>query len=129
MLFFYFKIPVFREGLLVGIGNPLLDISAVVDKDLLKKYNLKPDDAIMAEESHKPLYKELMDKYNAEFIAGGSVQNTMRVAQWFLEKPYITTYFGCVGRDKYSDILKERARYFSSSNDPILYFIYQKIII
>ncbi|XP_077299298.1 adenosine kinase 2 isoform X1 [Arctopsyche grandis] len=97
------------EGLLVGIGNPLLDISAVVDKELLTKYNMKPDDAIMAEDSHKPLYKELKEKYNVEFIAGGSVQNTMRVAQWFLEKPYVSTYFGCVGRDEYSDILKERA--------------------
>ncbi|KOB76075.1 Adenosine kinase, partial [Operophtera brumata] len=49
------------EGLLVGIGNPLLDISAIVDEELLNKYGLKPDDAIMAEETHMPLYRELMD--------------------------------------------------------------------
>lgn len=47
----------------MGIGNPLLDISAIVDMDLLKKYDLQPDDAIMAEEKHMPLYRELMDKY------------------------------------------------------------------
>lgn len=29
--------------------------------------------------------------------------------QWFLEKPRIATYMGCVGRDKYSKILEERA--------------------
>ncbi|CAG9565033.1 unnamed protein product [Danaus chrysippus] len=51
------------EGQLVGIGNPLLDISAIVDEDLLKKYDLHPDDAIMAEEKHMPLYKELAEKY------------------------------------------------------------------
>lgn len=51
-----------QEGLLIGIGNPLLDISAIVDEDLLNKYNLKPDDAIMAGETHMPLYRELMDK-------------------------------------------------------------------
>lgn len=51
------------EGQLVGIGNPLLDISAIVDEDLLKKYDLHPDDAIMAEEKHMPLYKELTEKY------------------------------------------------------------------
>lgn len=46
----------------MGIGNPLLDISAIVDEDLLKKYDLHPDDAIMAEEKHMPLYRELVEK-------------------------------------------------------------------
>ncbi|VVD00605.1 unnamed protein product [Leptidea sinapis] len=98
-----------KEGLLVGIGNPLLDISALVDDALLQKYDMRPDDAIMAEEKHMPLYRELMEKYNAEFIAGGSVQNTLRVAQWILKKPNLCTYFGCVGKDDYARILKERA--------------------
>ena len=71
----------FREGLLIGIGNPLLDISATVDCDFLRKYNLKSNDAILADEIHKPLYDELTNKYEADFIAGGSVQNSMRVAQ------------------------------------------------
>ena len=65
----------------MGIGNPLLDISASVDDDFLKKYDLKANDAILAEEKHKPLYDELIEQYNADFIAGGAVQNTMRVAQ------------------------------------------------
>ncbi|KAL0821449.1 hypothetical protein ABMA28_004922 [Loxostege sticticalis] len=109
-----------NEGALVGIGNPLLDISALVDDELLKKYGLQPDDAIMAEEKHMPLYRELMEnvrsrnasqpyKYQTEFIAGGSVQNSLRVAQWILKKPHICTYFGCVGDDEYAQILKERA--------------------
>lgn len=63
------------------MGNPLLDISATVDHEFLKKYDLRSNDAILAEEKHKPLYEELMDLYKADFIAGGSVQNTMRVAQ------------------------------------------------
>lgn len=46
----------------MGIGNPLLDISANVDDGLLEKYELKPDDAIMADEKHMPLYKELIEK-------------------------------------------------------------------
>ncbi|KAJ2945390.1 hypothetical protein O0L34_g193 [Tuta absoluta] len=98
------------EGILVGIGNPLLDISAVVDDSLLSKYELNPDDAIMAEEKHMPLYKELMENYKADFIAGGSVQNSLRVAQWFLKKPHICTYMGCVGEDDYAKILKEKAQ-------------------
>ena len=56
------------------------------------------------------MYDELIEQYKANFIAGGSVQNTMRVAQWFLEKPRVATYMGCVGVDKYSKILEEKAR-------------------
>ncbi|XP_068617600.1 uncharacterized protein Adk2 [Battus philenor] len=97
------------KGLLIGIGNPLLDISAIVDEKLLKKYDMQPDDAIMAEPKHMPLYNELIDNYNAEFIAGGSVQNSLRVAQWILKTPNVCTYLGCVGNDKYAQILKERA--------------------
>lgn len=99
-----------REGLLLGLGNPLLDISATVDRNFLEKYDLKSNDAILAEEKHKPMYDELVELYNANFIAGGSVQNTMRVAQWFLEKPRVATYMGCVGIDKYSKILEDKAR-------------------
>lgn len=98
-----------EEGLVVGVGNPLLDISVVVDDDFLKKNGLKPDDAIMAEEKHYPMYKELTDEYTPEYIAGGSVQNSVRVAQWILKKPKICSYFGCVGNDNYAKILKEKA--------------------
>lgn len=63
------------------MGNPLLDISATVGIEFLKKYDLHPNDAILAQDKHKPMYDELIDLYQAEFIAGGSVQNTMRVAQ------------------------------------------------
>ncbi|XP_015120776.1 adenosine kinase 2 [Diachasma alloeum] len=97
-----------REGLLLGLGNPLLDISATVDDDFLKKYGMKPNDAILAGEHHKPLYDELIEQYKADFIGGGSVQNTLRVAQWIWEKPHISTFMGCVGRDKYSKILEDK---------------------
>lgn len=99
-----------REGLILGIGNPLLDISANVDDDFLKKYDLKPNDAILAGESHMAIYDELIERYHADFIAGGAVQNAMRVAQWLLEKPNVAAFMGCVGKDKYSKILEERAK-------------------
>lgn len=93
----------------MGCGNPLLDISANVNEDFLNKYGLKQNDAILAEEKHMPLYKELLDKYNAEFIAGGSVQNSLRVCQWILQKPKVATFFGSVGNDNYAKILEEKA--------------------
>lgn len=96
--------------MLLGMGNPLLDISAVVDEDFLQEYDMKPNDAILAQEKHKDICENLMLKYRADFIAGGSVQNALRVAQWVLDKPKITTFFGCVGTDKYSELLENRAR-------------------
>lgn len=91
------------------MGNPLLDISASVEKELLAKYELKADNAILAAEKHKDLFNELVNDYEVEYIAGGSVLNTLRVAQWILQKPNVTTFFGCVSDDKYAKILKERA--------------------
>jgi hypothetical protein len=45
----------FKEGCLLGMGNPLLDISAVVKGDFLTKYGLKSNDAILAADQHKPM--------------------------------------------------------------------------
>lgn len=98
-----------RDGLLLGCGNPLLDISASVDEQFLAKYEMLPNNAILAEEKHMPIYQELIDKFNADFIAGGSVQNSFRVAQWVLQRPKVAVFFGCVGQDKYSDILSQKA--------------------
>ena len=36
-----------QEGMLLGMGNPLLDISATVKPELLAKHNLKSNDAIL----------------------------------------------------------------------------------
>lgn len=100
-----------REGLLLGCGNPLLDISANVDEKFLAKYDLQPDNAILAEEKHQPLYKELIESkdFKSTYTAGGSVQNSLRVAQWILQKPKVTVFFGCVGTDNFSKTLEEKA--------------------
>jgi len=38
------------------IGNPLLDMQAKNGEKLLEKYDLKANDAILAEEKHAPMY-------------------------------------------------------------------------
>ena len=65
------------------MGNPLLDISANVDYEFLEKYDMKPNNAILAEEKHKPLYDEMVEKYKVDYIPGGATQNSLRVAQVF----------------------------------------------
>lgn len=43
------------EGALLGMCNPLLDIQATVELELLEKYGMKQNDAVLAEEKHLPL--------------------------------------------------------------------------
>lgn len=47
----------------LGMGNPLLDISAVVDQAFLDKYGIKLNDQILAEEKHAPMYADLETSY------------------------------------------------------------------
>jgi len=98
------------EGVLFGIGNPLLDISAEVSTDVLDKYKIKANDAILAEESHLPIYAELAALPNVEYIAGGATQNAIRIAQWMLQTKGASTYMGCVGDDEYGSKMEEQAR-------------------
>lgn len=97
-----------NEGVLFCMGNPLLDISATVDLDYIKKYGLKENDAILAEEKHMPIYEEMAQKDNVAYIPGGATQNTARIAQWFLQDvPHATTYAGCIKDDKFGGILQK----------------------
>lgn len=101
-----------KEGLLLGIGNPLLDIT-VTDAgtpELLKKYDLLPNNAIIAEPKHLPLFDELVKEHDPMYLAGGATQNSIRVAQWLLQTSNATTFFGGVGNDVFKDLLKESAQ-------------------
>lgn len=91
------------------MGNPLLDISANVADGFLKKYDLKANDQILAEEKHKPMYDELVSLFPVEYIPGGATQNSIKFAQWMLGVPKATTFIGCIGKDEFGRILKEKA--------------------
>ncbi|KAM3862944.1 adenosine kinase-like [Diretmus argenteus] len=95
---------------LFGMGNPLLDICAVVDKDLLDKYSLKADDQILAEDKHKALFDEMVKKFKVEYHAGGATQNSIKIAQWMIQEPHkVGTFFGCIGKDEFGKKLKQKA--------------------
>jgi len=97
------------ESIILGMGNPLLDISAVVKPEFLGKYNggLKANDAILYDK--EDIFEDLAKDYEVEYIAGGATQNSCRVAQWILEKPESVAYFGCVGKDQTFETLKKVA--------------------
>lgn len=106
-----------------GLGNPLLDLQTK-SPELLEKYDLKPNDAILAEEKHEPIFDEVMKKSDVEFTAGGAAQNAMRGAAYMME-PDSTVYVGCVGKDKYAEQLRSanesaglRAEYLVDASTP-----------
>lgn len=88
----------------------MLDISAYVDDEFLKRYNLKPNDAILADETHANLYKEMIEKYQVDYTAGGATQNAIRVAQWMLGKPNATTFMGAIGNDEFGKVMETKAK-------------------
>jgi adenosine kinase len=122
-------------GILLGMGNPLLDISADVEMSMVEKYGLKMGDAAMVsrmkmvnqqhaclhapvtqvDENNQdkllPLYKDLVDNCDVQYIAGGATQNSIRVAQWMLPGDVsATSYMGCVGNDKFGEELASAAK-------------------
>ncbi|KAI8355545.1 Ribokinase-like protein [Blakeslea trispora] len=94
---------------LLAMENPLLDIQCKPSQDLLEKYNLKANDAILADATHQPLYKEIVDNYEVAYVAGGAAQNTARGAQYFLP-PNSTAYMGCASDDKFGQVMGEAAK-------------------
>ncbi len=91
---------------ILGLGNPLLDISSPVNADFMKKYDIKPNNAILAEKSHIPMYTELSNMDTVEYIGGGSTLNSMRVCSWMLQQQNSAGYMGCIGVDKFVQILE-----------------------
>ncbi|GBG27045.1 Adenosine kinase [Hondaea fermentalgiana] len=113
------------EGCILGIGNPLLDVSAVVPTELFEKYGVKLNDAILAEEKQMPLYEELVKDYPVEYIAGGATQNSIRVAQWMSQSKGATGFLGSIGQDDFGKQLTKActdagvaAHYYETTEQP-----------
>merc|ERR1719393_1193659 len=96
---------------IVGFGNPLLDISANVGQDVLDEWGAKLNNAILAEEQHKPLYAKLASTQKCDYIAGGATLNSIRVAQWLLTasgEAGCTSFIGCIGKDDFGSKMEEQ---------------------
>jgi adenosine kinase len=81
-----------------------------VTAELLEEFALHPNSQILAKlPSHLKLFDILKSANDVEYVAGGSAQNTMRVAQWVLRKthPNATTYMGCVADDKNAELMRD----------------------
>ncbi|VDC06714.1 unnamed protein product [Peniophora sp. CBMAI 1063] len=91
--------------ILFCMGNPLLDMQVTNGEKLLEKYELKANDAILAEDKHAPIYDEVVKDYQVAYLAGGAAQNAARGAAYVLPEGSVV-YTGCVGDDELAEQLK-----------------------
>ena len=96
-----------RFNSLIAIGNPIVDISAEVTKDILIKYNLKFGETVFADQSNILFFQELENMPQVTYIPGGSIQNALRVCALCLNMEpnkanmFRLTMLGATGNDNY----------------------------
>jgi len=95
---------------ILGMGNPLLDISSEVKQDFIDKYEVKLGDACLCSDKHKGMYAELSAMESVQYIAGGATLNAIRVAQWVLGEEGRTGYIGAIGNDVFGTLMKEQCK-------------------
>ena len=98
-----------RLNRIIAIGNPIVDISADVERETLYKYKLVWGGTFFANSENIGFFDELESKPQVTYIPGGSIQNTLRVTSWCLNMEeknkgkYLLTMLGAVGQDSYKD--------------------------
>lgn len=85
---------------ILGLGNPLLDISVTADQALFDKYAIQPASAILADEKHQPLFDEIKKFNKVGYVAGGATQNSIRGAEWMAVTKGNTHYIGSIADDE-----------------------------
>lgn len=94
---------------LIAIGNPIVDISAEVEKEIIQKFGLKWGETVFANQMNIGFFTELESKPQVTYIPGGSIQNALRVCSWCLnmepmnKNKYSINMLGAVGDDIYRD--------------------------
>eukprot|EP01062_Namystynia_karyoxenos_P083549 TRINITY_DN9629_c0_g1_i1.p1 TRINITY_DN9629_c0_g1~~TRINITY_DN9629_c0_g1_i1.p1 ORF type:complete len:1131 (+),score=294.71 TRINITY_DN9629_c0_g1_i1:80-3472(+) len=96
-----------RVETLIGLCNPMLDMSLRVDAEFLAKYALAADGWAAATPETLEIFGFLDENPATQYIPGGSGMNTLRVAQWILETPGATTFVGATGRDDFGRRLRK----------------------
>ncbi|CAG7835096.1 unnamed protein product [Allacma fusca] len=103
------------EGILFSVGSPLLDILVTVPPEFLHKYQLKENEAQLLRNDELGYYNDIIHdliqnhRSGISYIAGGSAQNTMRVAQWIIDSPNACVFVGSIGKDYFGKTLFQKA--------------------
>ncbi len=65
---------------IIGLGNPIVDISATSDESSLKKYGLEFGRTVFRNDENEGFFDVLESQSDVTYIPGGSVTNTIRIA-------------------------------------------------
>ena len=99
----------FRFRSLIAIGNPIVDITAEIEEDIINKYNLKLGGKVFANEENIGLFEELEKNKNVKYIPGGAIQNTLRIISQCINMEskfsnfFKITMLGAIGNDTYRE--------------------------
>jgi adenosine kinase len=95
---------------IVALGNPMVDIIAEVDEELLHQYNLRKNEINYATNENSDFYSKIDEMMQVSKSPGGSVQNILRALSWNLKSnPSFNinniklSMLGCVGKDLYKN--------------------------
>ena len=80
----------------IGLGQPIVDLSVNVSDEFLKQNFLQKNNAIRANEEHENLFKTLWGQDESTFIPGGSTTNTLRILSQLLK--HTNKLVGCIGK-------------------------------
>ena len=69
---------------ILGIGNPIIDISATVCEETIKKFNLDWGKTVFANDSNVGFFDELESQSDVKYIPGGSVTNSLRICNVYI---------------------------------------------
>jgi adenosine kinase len=98
------------ELTLMALGHPLLDISCPVGMSYLEKYKIERGSCNLAEKHQLPIFEELSQDRNVEFVPGGAAMNAVRVATWMNNAPKVAYFVGSLGDDEFGCILERALR-------------------
>lgn len=93
---------------ILGFGHPLLDISSHVDAEYLEKFKVPLGSVNLAKKEQLPIFEDLSQRRDVEFVPGGAAMNAVRVARWMSKGTIPSFFVGSLGDDEFGGIL-ERA--------------------
>ena len=90
---------------IIGIGNPIVDITAEINKEFIDKYGLHINEITFVNDNNYKFFGELVEMSKETHTPGGSIQNTLRVASCCLnmksanKNKFKISMLGSVGDD------------------------------
>ena len=94
---------------IIAIGNPIIDITAEIEEDIIRCYNLNPGDINYATNENLGFYSAIEQMLQVSKTPGGSAQNILRAISWGLRSNQINnnliklSMLGSVGGDSYKN--------------------------